>query len=105
MVIHYDEGVIGVFSNPRLIKVIKTTMQEYLHGGYPEVRTYSRKEIKNKKSVEEIIEYANSHLGQSGYDYIKHNCEHFSNECVFGISYSTQSEKFKEQIRKLTKNG
>jgi hypothetical protein len=103
-VIHYDEGTIGAFSDPKLIKVIKTSVKDYLRGGYLEVRVYSRKEIKNKKSVDEILIYAKKHIGIDGYDYIKHNCEHFSNECAFGVSYSAQSESFKAQVREMTKN-
>ena len=36
------------------------------------------------------MNYALSRLGEGGYDLVSNNCEHFSNECVFGKKTSNQ---------------
>ena len=60
------------------IKVIESPIEDFLHGGFLEVCVYDRKERKSKRSPEQIIETAKSHLGEGGYHIKNNNCEHFA---------------------------
>lgn len=79
--------------NPENARVICTTLAEFLKGDNVEVRCYTQEELEKRKSPDEIIAYAKSHLGEGGYDLIRNNCEHFSNRCAFGQSSSGQVER------------
>ncbi len=86
------------------IKVIESPIEDFLHGGFLEVCVYDRKERKSKRSPEQIIETAKSHLGEGGYHIKNNNCEHFANECVFGIRFSEQADNIhKTMIEMLNK--
>lgn len=65
------------------IKVLTTSIKEFLNGKFLEVREYSffEKIKKNKPNI--VIEKAKSRIGEEGYDLINNNCLHFVNECVF----------------------
>ncbi len=79
---------------PENALIISTTLEEFLKGGAPEVRNYVDSELKNKRSADEIVEYAKSKLGTGlgTYNLITNNCEHFSNMCAFGKATSNQVE-------------
>ena len=44
------------------------------------------------RKPEEILAAANAALGQHGYHVLRNNCEHFSNQCAFGVHYSKQTD-------------
>jgi predicted secreted protein len=76
--------------DPSKAMVIETSLDEFLKGGVLEVAEYSEEDLKKKRKPEEVVEYAKAHLGDTGYDLINNNCEHFSNECAFGLHKSFQ---------------
>ena len=89
--------------DPENARVCITTLEAFLNGGVVEVKEYSEEEKKKKRSPEEVIEYANNHLGEAGYNLLTNNCEHFSNRCVFEEKQRTQVDdiimKFMEALR------
>lgn len=75
--------------------VMEVTLEEFLGKGELKVAKYTEEELKERRSPEEIVMYAISKLGTTGYDIINYNCEHFSNECAFGKAISYQVENYK----------
>ena len=88
----------GAETNPDNARVITVSLESFLKGGLLEVREYTEEEQKTKRAPEEIIEYAKEHIGESGYNIISNNCEHFSNRCAFGESKSSQVDDIFEMI-------
>ena len=82
------------------VRVLKSSIEEFLQGGFLEVRVYDRKERKLKNDDQKIIEIAKSKLGEDGYDIVHNNCEHFANFCVFNKKESQQVDSIREEIRK-----
>ena len=82
------------------VKVLKSSIEEFLQGGFLEVRVYDGKEKKIKNDNQKIIEIALSKLGEGGYDIVHNNCEHFANFCVFNKKESQQVDNIREEIRK-----
>lgn len=82
------------------VTIHKTSIEEFLQGGFLEVRQYNHKEKKKKNSREKVIEIAMSKLGEKGYNFLSNNCEHFANLCVFNEKKSTQIDDVHEEIRK-----
>ncbi len=76
--------------DPSKARVIITSLNEFLRGGELEVRQFSDEELKRKRTPQDIANYALSCVGNSGYDLINNNCEHFANECLFGKRESEQ---------------
>ena len=79
--------------------VIKSPIDDFLRGGFLEVRVYDRKERKKKRKPEEIVQEAYRHLGEGGYHILNNNCEHFANYCVFGVKFSEQIDAAHAQIK------
>ena len=48
---------------------------------------------------------ARSRLGEGGYNILHNNCEHFVNECVFGIKKSEQEEEVRRKWRLFAASG
>ena len=69
--------------NSKDIKVLTTTIKEFLNGKFLEVREYSFMERIKKNKPNVIINKAKSRIGEEGYDLLNNNCLHFVNECVF----------------------
>jgi hypothetical protein len=99
--IYEDDSHVYQFASPKGSEIspenaliIVTTLDEFLNGGKVEVRTYTNQELKNKRSNDEIIEFAKSKVGTGlgTYNLISNNCEHFSNLCAFGKASSNQVE-------------
>lgn len=85
------------------IEVIKTTMNDFLQGGFVEVRIYQKKELKKIRKPDEIIAIAKSKIGERGYNILHNNCEHFANYCVFGEKISMQTDLIHQQIKSILK--
>ena len=90
-----------MYQDHSLIKVIKSSITDFLKGGFLEVRQYTKKELKSKHKNELIIEIALSKLGEGDYNLLYNNCEHFANLCVFGKKESKQVDDIHEKIKKL----
>lgn len=82
------------------IRVGAVTIAEFLDGSFAEAAVLDRKEMKRRKSAEEIIRHAESSLGKGGYDILYNNCEHFAHECLFGTHKSSQVETVRAEIER-----
>jgi len=67
----------------RDVVVNAATLDEFCSGKIPEVRSLTRKERRNRRKTEDIVEYARSCLGKIGYNVSANNCYHFANRVVF----------------------
>lgn len=82
------------------VRVIKSDINDFLQGGFLEVRVYDKKEKKLKNKDEDVIKIAISKLGEGGYDIVHNNCEHFANYCIFNKKESKQIDDIRSEIRK-----
>ncbi|MBE6793347.1 MAG: hypothetical protein E7532_00185 [Ruminococcaceae bacterium] len=93
-VVHFGEGNPEKnINSPEENRIMLTSLEDFLKGGVPEVRVYSRKEKKFLLEADEIAERAKSRLGEGGYNLYTNNCEHFSNYCAFGVAYCKSTDK------------
>ena len=90
-----------MYTDHSLIKVMKSSVEDFLHGGFLEVRQYTKKELKIKHKNDYIVELALSKIGEGDYNLLYNNCEHFANFCVFGKKESKQVDNIHEKIKKL----
>ena len=88
------------FTLKKDIVVMRSPLKDFLVG-FIEVKVFSKQELKEKRSNEEIIACALSKLGEGNYNILKNNCEHFCNECIFGKKTSYQVEKVTNYIKKV----
>lgn len=82
------------------VRILKSDINDFLQGGFLEVRVYDKKEKRLKNKDEDIIKIAISKLGEDGYDIVHNNCEHFANYCVFNKKESKQIDDIRSEIRK-----
>lgn len=82
------------------VRVLVSSIEEFLQGGFLEVRVFDRKERKIKNDDLKIVEIAKSKLGEDGYDIVHNNCEHFANFCIFNKKESKQIDDIRSEIRK-----
>ena len=85
--------------NKEEVKVLSTSINEFLNGKFLEVREYSLKEKLSKNNKDKIIKLARSRIGEAKYDILNNNCEHFVNECVFNKHESSEAEKYSENLK------
>lgn len=100
-VIHFASNEIGHETDPNYAIICITDLDSFSKGNVVEVRSFSEEEKECKRTPQEIVNYAFTRLGEKGYDLINNNCEHFSNECVFGIAQSTQVENIKNIFKNI----
>ena len=81
------------------IHVMTTDIYTFLYGGTLEVGQPDREERKKMRSAKQVVELAEGRLGETGYDILHNNCEHFVNECVFGEHRCGFLEAAREQLR------
>ena len=62
----------------------------------------NRKETKERFSDETIIGNARKRIGETGYNLIHNNCEHFVYECSFGYKKCTQEDWARNHFNKRT---
>ena len=102
-----DKEVIQFGKNPSLrlnvseadVRVLSTDINEFRNGTFPEFADMGFTEKRKRFSPEKTVELARSRIGESGYNIIHNNCEHFAYECVFGKKYSSQEEKVRTAIK------
>lgn len=82
------------------IKVLSSNIATFLQGGEVEVAVPNGQERKKMRSAEQVVQIAQSRLGEGGYDILHNNCEHFVNDCVFGQHTSTFLQDMREKLRK-----
>ena len=91
-----------MYKNNDEVKVLRSNISEFCgNNDFIEVYVYSKKELKQKYSDEEIIKNALSHVGEGGYNILRNNCEHFANYCVFGVKKSEQIDNVYDDVSKL----
>lgn len=73
-------------------EVIKTDLDDFLHGGILEVKEYTEEELDDVYPVDHIVIYARACIGDKDYHLIFNNCEHFANTCTLGRFRSKQVE-------------
>ena len=74
------------------VRVLATDIDVFACGCIVETACLDRSEQRRRISPSETVARARARLGESGYNLIHNNCEHFVNECVFGESRCTQEE-------------
>ena len=103
-----DDEVIQFGMPPRNIKmmtatdvvVLTTNIDVFLGGGFLEVGSMSFTEKLKAKKSDAIVDYARSRIGTGGYNILYNNCEHFVNECVFGVKKCDQVEDVRAKVLK-----
>ena len=78
----------------RDISVCTSDVDTFLMGGFMECECLDRKEKKTRRSPESTVKAAMERIGETGYDILCNNCEHFVYECAFGRRYCEQSDIF-----------
>ncbi len=81
------------------ICVLVTDVYTFLNGGSLEVGEPDREERKKMRSAQQAVAHAESRLGETGYDILHNNCEHFVNDCVFGEPTSGWLEAARAKLR------
>ena len=91
-----------VYSDPKEVRVLRSSLAEFCGKAlFIEVYKFSKKELKEKKPDDVIIETALSCVGQGGYSILRNNCEHFANRCVFGVTKSAQIDEIYANVAKM----
>lgn len=88
---------------PDDIRVVVTDVNTFLSGGMLETALLSKAERLKRRSADSTVKYALSKVGMGGYHILHNNCEHFVNDCVFGISKSELIDETRKSIRKKLK--
>ena len=96
-VIHYSAYGADANGNEtasKCARIIKTSLKVFAKGDRLEVRTYDEREQELKFSRWATARAAKRALGSGlgQYNLRTNNCEHFANECIFGVKSSEQSE-------------
>lgn len=81
------------------ICVLATDVYTFLNGGTLEVAVPDKAERRTMRPAKEVVAIAESRLGQTGYDILHNNCEHFVNDCVFGKPTSGWLEAERAKLR------
>ena len=91
---------LGVIVPDCAVRVISTDVSAFLLGGFLEVAELSRKELKERRDPETIVNIAKSRIGEGGYSIFDNNCEHFAFECALGKAKSEQANKLKKLFKR-----
>ena len=75
------------------VEVLATDIDTFACGKIVEVAVLDKKEAEKAFSPEQVVSRAAARLGEKGYNLIHNNCEHFVNECVFGVKFCTREEE------------
>ena len=79
------------------VKVIATDIDTFACGCIVETACLDKAEKKRRIPNAETVSRARARIGESGYNIIHNNCEHFVNECVFGEAHCTQEEDVRKR--------
>lgn len=79
------------------VRVLATDIDVFACGCIVETAQLDRAEQKRRLSPDETVRRARARLGESGYNILHNNCEHFVNACVFGESRCTQEEEVRRR--------
>ena len=81
------------------IKVLSTDVHTFLNGGTLEVGIPDREERKKLRPAQQVIDAAQSRIGEGGYSLLHNNCEHFMYECLFGEPDSPTMSSLRTRLR------
>ncbi len=73
--------------------VCLTDAEGFAQGQIIETACLDAKERRSRIPPRKTVALARARLGEGGYSLIHNNCEHFANECVFGVKRCTQEEE------------
>lgn len=96
-VIQYGRST-DIFNPKGDVSIIATTIEEFLNNKFLEVREYTFIEKIKKNKPAKVIELARKRLGETKYNILENNCEHFVNECVFNKHESLEAKKYSEKL-------
>lgn len=85
------------------ITVCATDMDGFSGGSIVEKAKLSIGERLRRNPPEKTVAIARSRIGESGYDLLHNNCEHFAFECVFGEKRSVQEEEARKRWNEYAK--
>lgn len=74
------------------VRVCVTNIDVFSCGKIIEIGTPEKSEKRKRNSPQKIVEIAKSRIGEGGYSLVHNNCEHFANECYFGVHRSSLQE-------------
>ena len=97
-VIHFAGPDAHTLTDASKARIRKDSLEHFSMGKSLEVREYSLEERLKKRPAGKVIAFAESQIGNTGYDIIYNNCEHFVNKCVFGIAYSAQIDEMRNAL-------
>ena len=80
------------------ICVMTTDIDVFANGGFTETAELDHAEKHKRRRPEDAVKIATSRIGETGYNILNNNCEHFVNDCVFGEPKSFLDE-VREKIR------
>lgn len=83
------------------VAVCVSDIDGFLSGGFLEVAVPDKKEAKKRRKAAQIVEFARSRLGETGYHILYNNCEHFAYECYLGEKYCSQTEDVRALFKSL----
>ena len=78
--------------DPRRLVVCATDIDVFSCGEIVERAVPERAEKRRMNSPDRAVSLAKSRLGETGYDLLYNNCEHFATECVFGERRCSEEE-------------
>lgn len=79
--------------------VLATDIDTFACGKIVETAVLERAEEKRRIPRESTIRLARARIGEGGYNIIHNNCEHFANECIFGVSHCSQADEVRKRWR------
>ena len=81
------------------IRVLSTDIYSFLCGGTLEIGTAEKEERRSLRTPGQIVSRAESRLGETGYNILHNNCEHFVYECAFGQAKAGWLEEARMKLR------
>ena len=82
---------------PDRFTVCAVDIDTFSCGVIPEKAVFDLRERRKKFSPRRIVDNARTRLGETGYNLLHNNCEHFVNECVFGEKRSEQTDSVRQR--------
>ena len=79
------------------VEVLATDIDTFACGKIVEVASFDKSERAKKFSAEEIISRARARIGETGYNLIHNNCEHFVNECALGVKFCSVEDAARQR--------
>ena len=79
------------------VAILATDIDTFACGCIVETACPDRSEMKKRLPHEETVRRARARLGETGYNIIHNNCEHFVHECIFGEARCTQEEDVRKR--------